>query len=119
MDSFPVLRTGAVAQYGSDRTRRFSTSVFRFVDGTEQRFGAYSSSLKKWTIRLELLAESELTQLEQFFHAHAGQSGVFSFTDPWDGTVYNNCSFDSGALTTAYEGENRGRATLTITEVRT
>ena len=119
MDSFPLLRSGAVAQYGSDRTRSFSTNVFRFVDGTEQRFGAYGSSLKQWTIRLELLAESELTQLEHFFLAHEGQSGVFSFTDPWDGVTYNNCGFDGGTLTTEYAGENRGRTTLTIREVRT
>jgi hypothetical protein len=67
VDSFPALRSGAVAQYGSDRTRRFSTGVFRFIDGSEQRFPAYASSLKKWTIRLQLLSESELVQLEQFF----------------------------------------------------
>ena len=118
MDSFPTLRSGAVAQYGSDRTRRFSTSAFRFVDGTEQRFPAYASSLKTWMIRLELLAESELVQLEQFMIAHAGRAGTFTFTDPWDGVTYPNCSLGSDSLTTEYGGENRGQIVITVKENR-
>jgi len=119
VDSFPALRTGAVAQYGSDRTRLYSNNVFRFVDGSEQRFAAYASPLRKWTIRLELLQESELVQLEQFFAAHAGRGGMFSFTDPWDGVTYTNCSFDNDSLATEYSSENRGRTMITIKENRT
>ena len=107
-----------MAQYGSDRARRFSTGVFRFVDGSEQRFVSYASSLKKWTIRMDLLAENELAQLEQFFQAHAGRAGVFSFTDPWDGVTHSNCSFESDTLMTEYGGENRGRTVVTIKENR-
>src|SRR5579872_2368929 len=64
MATFPALKTGAVAQYGSSRTRGFSTQVFRFLDGSEQRFQDYGAPLRRWTIRLSLLDEAELTALK-------------------------------------------------------
>ena len=64
--NFPTLKTGAVAQYPSDRTQQFSTQVFRFLDGSEQRFPGYGSALRQWTIRLDLLDEAELTNLQSF-----------------------------------------------------
>ena len=60
MASFPTLKTGVVAQYPSDRARRFSTQVLRFLDGSEQRFAGFGAPLKRWLIRLELLDEAEL-----------------------------------------------------------
>jgi hypothetical protein len=84
--NFPALKTGAFAQYPSDRARRFSTSVYRFVDGKEQRFPGSSAPLRQWTIRLDLLDEAELVTLEQFFVDQGGRAGTFAFTDPWDGT---------------------------------
>ncbi len=66
MATFPTLSTGAVAQYPSDRTRLFSTQVFRFLDGNEQRFQGYGSALRQWSIRLDLLDETELANLQKF-----------------------------------------------------
>ena len=60
MANFPALKTGAVAQYPSDRTRRYSTQVLRFLDGSEQRFAGFGAPLKRWLIRLELLDDTEL-----------------------------------------------------------
>ena len=59
MANFPALKTGAVAQYGSDRSRQFATQVLRFLDGSEQRFPGYGTALLAWVIRLDLLDESE------------------------------------------------------------
>jgi hypothetical protein len=116
--AFPPLKTGAVAQYPSDRNRNFSTQVFRFLDGSEQRFPAYGSPLLQWVIRLDLLDESELTTLEQFFESAGGRAGDFSFTDPWDGTVYPSCSFVSDQIALAYDGPQQGKTTVTIRENR-
>ena len=110
MATFPALKTGAVAQYGSDRSRIFSTQVLRFLDGSEQRFAEFGTPLMQWVIRLDLLDESELTNLEQFFEDEGGLAGTFSFTDPWDGTVYANCSFGDDQLATQYGGTARGAA---------
>jgi uncharacterized protein DUF2460 len=116
--TFPALKTGAVAQYGSSRTRSFSTDVFRFLDGGEQRFQQYAAPLRRWTIRLSLLDEAELTALESFFATQGGQAESFAFPDPWDGTVYANCSFDNDQLATQYGGPARGLASVGVKENR-
>jgi hypothetical protein len=116
--SFPTLKTGVVAQYPSDRARQFSTQVFRFLDGSEQRFPAYGAPLRRWAIRLDLLDESELVSLEQFFESQDGRAGIFSFTDPWDGAVYPNCSFDNDVLALEYQGQARGKTSVLVKENR-
>jgi hypothetical protein len=116
--TFPTLKTGVVAQYGSSRTRGFSTQVFRFLDGSEQRFQDYGAPLRRWTIRLSLLDEAELHAVESFFKSQGGQAERFSFQDPWDGAVYANCSFDNDQLATQYGGQSAGAASVTVKENR-
>ncbi len=118
MATFPVLKTGAVAQYPLDRSRRFSTEVLRFLDGSEQRFAQFGTALKRWVIRLELLDEAELAGVEEFFVEQAGRAGSFSFTDPWDGTVYPRCSFDSDTMSAEYRGQGDGAASIVVRENR-
>jgi len=114
--NFPALKTGAYAQYPSDRVRRFATSVYRFLDGSEQRFAHHSGPLRRWTIRLDLLDESELATLEQFFVSQGGRAGTFSFTDPFEGTVCSSCSFDTDTGAFEYAAAGRGAAVAVIRE---
>jgi hypothetical protein len=116
--SFPALSTGAVAQYPADRARQFSTVVSRFLDGSEQRFPNYGPPLLRWVIRLDLLTESELVNLETFFLSEQGQSGIFSFTDPWDGMAYTNCSFASGTMAAEFRDVGRGATQVVVKENR-
>jgi hypothetical protein len=116
--SFPALSTGVVAQYPSDRGRQFSTTVCRFLDGSEQRFPNYGAPLLRWVIRLDLLTETELVNLEAFFVSEEGQSGSFSFTDPWDGTAYANCSFESGTMAAEFRDVGRSGAQVVVKENR-
>jgi hypothetical protein len=116
MANFPALKTGAIAQYPSDRTRRFSTGVYRFLDGAEQRFPGYGAPLRQWTIRLDLLDEAELVALEQFFVDQGGRAATFTFTDPWDGTVAPSCSFDSDTGLFEYRETGRAAALAMIRE---
>jgi len=116
--SFPPLKTGAVAQYPSDRTRRFSTRVLRFLDGGEQHFAKFGAPLKRWLIRLELLDEAEVAGLEEFFVEQGGQAGTFTFTDPWDGTVHTNCSFESDTMTADYRKRGDGATSVVVRENR-
>jgi phage-related protein len=118
MANFPALKTGAVAQYPADRTRQFSTQVFRFLDGSEQRFPGYGAALRQWTIRLDLLDEAELSNLQEFFLSEEGRAGSFTFTDPWDGTVYSNCSFGSDTLAMQFQGPQNGVTQVTVKENR-
>jgi phage-related protein len=116
--SFPALKTGAVAQYGSDRQKTFSTQVYRFLDGSEQRFPAYGAVLRRWVIRFDLLDESELVAMEQFFESQGGRAGSFSFTDPWDGTVYPSCRFESDTAVWGFDDVSKGSALVVIVENR-
>jgi hypothetical protein len=116
---FPQLKTGAVMQYPAKRTLQFNTDAIRFLDGTEQRFRDNPSVLHRWTIQLDLLDESELTALDQFFISNQGRFGSFEFTDPWDGTVYRSCSMAQDSFAFQLSGEMRGKTTVTVCENRT
>ena len=118
MAIFPALKTGAYAQYPSDRTRQFATAAYRFLDGSEQRFAHYGSPLRRWTIRLNLLDEAELTALEQFYVAQGGRDGTFTFTDPFDEIVCPSCSFDGDTGLFEYAGAGRGTAIVVVRENR-
>ena len=118
MAQFPTLKTGAVAQYPSERSQQNATHAYRFVDGSEQRFPASGSGLRRWTIRLELLDEAELATLEDFFASAKGRAGEFEFTDPWDGTVFQRCSFDQDGLAEEFLGAARGKTSFVVKENR-
>jgi hypothetical protein len=116
---FPTLKTGAVMQYPATRRLNYNTDTIRFLDGTEQRFRDNPSVLHQWTIQLDLLDESELAALDQFFITNQGRFGSFSFTDPWDGTVYPNCSLAKDTFSFQLRGEMRGKTAVTVCENRT
>ena len=116
---FPMLKTGAVMQYPARRTILFNTDTIRFLDGTEQRFRNSAAVLHRWTIQLDLLDESELDALDQFFLSNQGRFGSFSFTDPWDGTSYPNCSLAADTFGSQLTAEMRGGTTITVCENRT
>ena len=115
---FPTLKTGAVLQYPAQRSLRFNTDTIRFLDGTEQRYRDNPSVLHEWTIQLSLLDEEEIAALDQFFVTNQGRFGSFSFTDPWDGTVYASCSLKGDSFAFDLQGEMRGQAKVIVSENR-
>lgn len=118
MSAFPTLKTGAVLQYPAQRTVQFSTDIVQFVDGSEQRFQNFASPLHSWTIQLDLLDEQELHVLRGFFLTEAGAAGDFSFTDPWDGTVYPSCCFATDTMLEQLMDEAKGKTSLVVQEKR-
>jgi Conserved hypothetical protein 2217 (DUF2460) len=118
MASFPTLKTGAVMQYPGKRSLQFATEVLRFLDGSEQRYRDSPSMLHRWIIQLDLLDEAELAALDQFFVSNQGAFGSFSFTDPWDGTVYPNCSLENDTFNFSVRAEMCGKTSVTVRENR-
>ncbi len=118
MATFPLLKTNAVMQYPATKSVRFRNQTVRFLDGTEQRYRDSAGALHAWTIRLSDLDEAEVTAIGNFFSQVSGQSRTFSFTDPWDGTLYNNCCVQSGDLTLEATAELKAKTSLTIVEIR-
>ena len=118
MSDFPKLKTGAVLQYPAQKAVRFSTDVLRFVGGSEQRFRNYQAPLRRWLIRLDLLDESELHILREFFRTEAGGFESFAFTDPWDGSKYPNCCLENGEMLEELRDELKAMTTLAVRENR-
>lgn len=118
MSSFPTLKTGAIQQYPAQRASQLSTRVVRFIDGSEQRFGNYAEPIRQWVVQVELLDETELHVLREFFRTNAGPGGTFSFTDPWDGSEYPSCSFEKDEMAEDLTEESKGRTTLIVRENR-
>ena len=116
MSEFPTLRTGAIAQYPSHKSTGYATHLLNFVDGGEQRFSAYCKPLRVWTIRLALLDEQETNLLTEFFRIKNGAAGAFSFTDPWTGEEYPNCSFCSDEMPVVFEGYANHNIVMVIRE---
>jgi phage-related protein len=118
MSQFPILKTGAVMQYPAGKNVQFSTTVVRFLDGSEQRYRLYQTPLHRWTVQLDLLEEGELNQLRDFFLGQSGRFSSFAFTDPWDGTVYPACTLSSDEMSDALRDVFDGRTALIIQENR-
>ena len=116
--TFPKLGTSALAQYPATRSTRYQNQVIQFVDGTTQRYRDSSGPLRQWQIRLDLLNESEVATIDQFFEDNQGTFGSFAFTDPWDGQAYPNCSFVNGDLALTSLAEMQGRTVLTVQQNR-
>ena len=114
MATFPKLKTDAIAQYPVARRAQFQNQTVRFVDGSEQRYRDCAGARLKWDIQLRELDEGELAAIEEFFLASQGAFGSFTFTDPWDGQVYANCSVAADELALATVAEMRGGTKLTI-----
>ena len=118
MSEFPQLKTEAVAQYPAQKTVSYSTQVMKFVDGSSQRCREYSAPIRRWIISLDLLDEAELAAMEEFFLSQQGELGEFSFSDPWDGTEYENCSLDNSDTALEYLRQGRSRTMLIVRENR-
>lgn len=115
MATFPILKTGAVAQYPSSREIVSRSRVMRFVDGSEQRFQT-EAAYRRWSIEFDLLDESEAAAVVTFAQQVQGMSQVFAFTDPWTGIVYPRCRLADDVVVLSLDGGHRARTRLSITE---
>jgi hypothetical protein len=116
MNTFPILHTGAVTQYPAVTTVSQPVSIVRFLDGEDQRWLARGSQLRQWQVRLELLNDGELRQIEAFFAGQLGEYSLFSFVDPGSGVVVPNCRIAGPELATDYIDVDNGRTSFWIAE---
>jgi len=88
--TFPPLRTAALAQYPLDRRVERGAEQLEFLSLARQVYR--ERSRRRWVIALELLDESEMVTLREFFDQQRGRWGTFTFTDPSDNSP-RQCSF--------------------------
>jgi hypothetical protein len=115
MATFPILKTGAVAQYPLGFGVRFSTETVRFMDGSQQKFCLIGTGLRRWTLKLDLLDEQELGALIAFVEQQG--SATFAFTDPLTGDNAATCVIHGEQFDAAMNREMSGQATVVIEEV--
>jgi len=115
MATFPVLKTGAVAQYPLERTIRFKTQTVKFLDGSQQSYRLYKKSLRRWLVSLNSLDEQELSAVIAFVEQQG--SAAFSFADPVTGESAAKCVIGGDSFDSGLTSEMKGHATLSIEEI--
>jgi hypothetical protein len=115
MPDFPVLKTGAAAQYPLDQTVRFQTQAVDFLDGSKQRYALQGRGLRSWAIKLDLLDDREFAAISDFVGQVTDTS--FLFTDPVSGESAIKCVLSGEAFDSVMKGEMTGQTTLTIREI--
>jgi len=118
MTTFPKLKTDAVAQYPLTTTLAYQNQTLTFVDGTQQRYRDSGAVQMRWEIRLADLDEGETAAIEEFFLINQGAFGSFTFTDPRDGAVYEDCSLEADGLQAETIAEMRGASSLVVMQNR-
>jgi hypothetical protein len=93
-----------------------SVQVMRFLDGSGQRFLSQGRQYRRWQIRLDLLNDSEMNQLEAFFLAQGGEYSLFNFPDPFSGQNVLNCRLGAAGIASAFAGVDNGSTTLWVIE---
>jgi hypothetical protein len=116
MATFPILSSTAVMQYPVPLARVRAGRIVRFIDGSDQRFIALGKTLRSWQIKLTLLNEQELGQIEAFFKAQDGEYSLFDFPDPFSGATVPNCRFSAPTLVTGYQATDVGAASFWVIE---
>lgn len=114
MANFPLLSSGVVTQYPTGVSNGQAAQTIRFLDGSDQRYLTQGTMFRQWQIRLDLLNESELAQLEAFFVAQQGDFSTFVFPDPISGTNVANCRLAAPGLVSAYVGVDVGSTSLVV-----
>jgi len=113
---FPSLSSGAVAQYPASMTTGQNAQIIRFLDGLDQRYLQQGRTFRSWQIKLNLLNDAEIAQLEAFFVAQKGDYLPFSFPDPFSGAVVANCRLASAGIASQYLGVDSGAISLWVIE---
>lgn len=116
MASFPLLSTGAIAQYPLTRGTSFGVDTILFLDGTGQRSMTRGKKLRRWQVSLSQLDETELRNIEEFFETVQGNFGVFTFVDPYTGESVPHCRLSNPSVVTQYLTSGSGKATVWIEE---
>jgi hypothetical protein len=104
MPSFPTISSGAVTRYPLTRTTVARTTIFEFVNGSEQRIIEGKGS-QLFRLQFDRLKTADMLTVRTFFEDRKG-----GFDQTWDITIgaetITNCYFDGDefSATEASEG---------------
>lgn len=108
--TYPNLGVGTISMYPVTKDFIIPAKVVRFLDDTEQRWvsGPIRNS---WVIQNGHINWSDVMTLQTFFNT---QKGAFdtSWTFPFEGTNYTNCTFEDDGFTYTEIGYNKYQVNL-------
>jgi hypothetical protein len=100
------------------KSPQWSTLVQRASSGKETRATYYSSPVRSWALKYELLRTTtllpELQTLEGFFNARQGRFDSFLYSDPSDNTVAAHGFGAGDGATTAFQLQRTARGPAAI-----
>lgn len=115
MADFPLLRTGAVAQFPLSRSLRMPVQSVTFVDGSRQTYRLRTAPARRWFVRLDQLDAEELNAVIDF--AETQGADEFPFIDPVTGGAVERCVIGDPGLESGMHSELWGQTILTIEEL--
>ena len=115
MATFPVLKTGAVAQYPLGFGMRYATQSVHFLDGSQQKYPLMGTGLRRWTIHLNLLDEQELGTVIAFVERQG--NAEFTFRDPLTGADVPKCVLAGQNFEAMVQRDLSGKTTVEIEEI--
>jgi hypothetical protein len=121
--TFPTFANGLVQQFTIGRGKRGLNYISRMRCGRSFALPLFNAALpgfparmlKQWEWPMSL-SDVDLATLEQHFVACWGSFQAFSFTDPYDGTVYPNVRYSSDALQITHRGPDESTTTVRLVE---
>lgn len=116
MATFPALSSGAIVQYPTSLTTGQAAQVIRFLDGSDQRYLVQGKMLQSWEIRLDLLNETEIQRIEEFFMLQQGDYSPFVFPDPFTGSNIPNCRLGAAGFVSDYLGVDASATSFWVLE---
>ncbi|MEO8372378.1 MAG: hypothetical protein ABI806_24545 [Candidatus Solibacter sp.] len=123
--AFPALASGARAMLPYVQTRRFDVMINTNPTGMQYAWTWFSGSmgatfpsraLLGWELTYPNLTDADLATRETHFRNNWGRYGLWTFTDPDDGTDYPKCRYDMDVLEIVHNGPNQSSMTLRILE---
>lgn len=131
--AFPKLSSGLRAMLPYTQTRRFAVLLNDNPLGPRYSWAFYggglgpslvqpniapfpTGALHAWELNYPVITDADLATIETHFRNQWGAWGLFSLTDPDDGTVYPRCRYDMDQLVVSHNGPNQSSVTLRIQE---
>lgn len=115
MATFPLLKTGAAAQYPLEMGWQSASEEVRFLDGSRQTYLLHRAPMRRWYLQFDLLDEVEVSQLSQFVEAN--KYLPFAFPDPISGTTIPACRFHGAAVIVDSKTEGSAAVSLVVEEI--
>jgi hypothetical protein len=116
--TFPTFSYGTTSQLPYSQGHRFSTQAKGGESGDKYTYAFWSTALKQWTLEFPIMADADVTILEQHFLWAQGRFQAFTFVDPDDATSNALVHYASDDLAIIYNSPNSASVRVALEQTR-